>query len=222
MKYATSSGGGERVEVTPARPCPPHPSAPSALPPSPTRGEGAGCHLSLSPCGRGKGPAAEGSGKGEGDTGRRRTALLLALPLLLPLPAAAQLADPTPPREQPRPEAPRLDAEEQLLLGDWRITGIEGHPAVPGSRARLKLEGLRISGYTGCNALGGNYRVERGYLTTGGVITTRRACSAALMRQEKILLGLLDQRLAVRQSHRGRLLLTGRDGKTLVLVRAVG
>ncbi|NLS28629.1 hypothetical protein S2M10_36400 [Sphingomonas sp. S2M10] len=93
---------------------------------------------------------------------------------------------------------------------------------VPGSRARLKLEGLRISGYTGCNALGGNYRVERGYLTTGGVITTRRACSAALMRQEKALLALLDQRLAVRQSHRGRLLLTGREGKTLVLVRAAG
>ncbi|WP_084583440.1 META domain-containing protein [Sphingomonas azotifigens] len=148
---------------------------------------------------------------------RNRTALLLAL-TLLPLPAAAQSSEPAPPRA----ETPRLDAEEQLLLGDWRITGIDGHPTVPGSRARLKLEGLRISGYTGCNALGGNYRVERGYLTTGGVITTRRACSAALMRQEKILLGLLDQRLAVRQSHRGRLLLTGREGKTLVLVRAAG
>ncbi len=151
---------------------------------------------------------------------RKPAALLLAL-TLLPLPAAAQTSEP-PPREQPRAETPRLDAEEQLLLGDWRITGIEGHGVVPGSRARLKLEGLRISGYTGCNALGGNYRVERGYLTTGGVITTRRACSAALMRQEKALLALLDQRLAIRQSHRGRLLLTGRDGKTLVLVRAAG
>ncbi len=157
----------------------------------------------------------------------RRAAATLALACALgwalgaALPAAAQAPEPLPPREQPRAEAPPLDAEEQLLLGDWRVTGIDGHPVVTGSRARLKLEGLRISGYTGCNALGGNYRVERGYLTTGGVITTRRACSAALMRQEKALLALLDQRLAVRQSHRGRLLLTGRDGTTLVLVRAV-
>ncbi|GAA0740933.1 META domain-containing protein [Sphingomonas trueperi] len=151
---------------------------------------------------------------------RAAAPLTLACGLGAALPAAAQLAEPTPPREQPRAEAPPLSPEEQLLLGDWRITGVDGHATVPGSRARLKLEGLRISGYTGCNALGGNYRVERGYLTTGGVITTRRACSAALMRQEKALLALLDQRLAVRQSHRGRLLLTGRDGKTLVLVRA--
>lgn len=148
-------------------------------------------------------------------------AAALAWALAAALPAAAQTPEPPPVREVPRADTHSFDAEEQLLLGDWRVTGIEGHAIVPGSRARLKLEGLRISGYTGCNALGGNYRVERGYLTTGGVITTRRACSAALMRQEKALLGLLDQRLAVRQSHRGRLLLTGRDGKTLVLVRAL-
>jgi heat shock protein HslJ len=158
--------------------------------------------------------------KGEGDTEWAKAAALLLAVTLLPLPAAAQTTEP-PPRDQTLTEAPRFDAEEQLLLGDWRVTGIEGHAVVPGSRARLKLEGLRISGYTGCNALGGNYRVERGYLTTGGVITTRRACAPALMRQEKTLLALLDQRLAVRQSHRGRLLLTGRDGKTLVLVRTV-
>ncbi|MEH3035700.1 MAG: tRNA pseudouridine(55) synthase TruB [Sphingomonas adhaesiva] len=48
---------------------PPHPSAPAALPPSPTRGEGKAAPHSLSPCGRGKGPAAEGGGKGEGDDG---------------------------------------------------------------------------------------------------------------------------------------------------------
>lgn len=153
---------------------------------------------------------------------RAAAPLALACDLGAALPAAAQVAEPPTVREQPRAEAPALSPEEQLLLGDWRITGVDGHATVPGSRARLKLEGLRISGYTGCNALGGNYRVERGYLTTGGVITTRRACSAALMRQEKILLALLDQRLAVRQSHRGRLLLTGRDGKTLVLVRTAG
>ena len=46
---------------------PPHPSAPSALPPSPTRGEGETAPNSLSPCGRGKGPAAAGGGKDEGD-----------------------------------------------------------------------------------------------------------------------------------------------------------
>ncbi|WP_156804365.1 META domain-containing protein [Sphingomonas sp. HT-1] len=173
-----------------------------------------------SPLGRGRGPSRQRwEGEGEGPC-KYAAALLLALTLLLPLPAAAQTTDPTPPREQPRAETPPLSPEEQRLLGDWRITGVDGHAVIPGSRPRLKLEGLRISGTTGCNTLVGIYRVERGYLTTGGVITTRRACSPALMRQEKALLALLDQRLAVQQSHRGRLLLTGRDGKTLVLVRA--
>ncbi|WP_313534611.1 META domain-containing protein [Sphingomonas sp.] len=149
-------------------------------------------------------------------------AAALAWALTAALPAAAQFSEPPTVREVPRAETRAFDAEEQLLLGDWRVAGVAGHAAVLGSRARLKLEGLRISGYTGCNALGGNYRVERGYLTTGGVITTRRACAPALMRQEKALLALLDQRLAIRQSHRGQLLLTGRDGKTLVLVRSAG
>jgi heat shock protein HslJ len=150
-------------------------------------------------------------------------ALALALALGAALPAIAQQGEPPQPRA-PAPGAytPPFDAEAQLLLGDWRVTGIAGHPVVRGSGAQLKLEGVRISGQTGCNHLGGNFRVERGHLTTGGLITTRRACSAALMRQEKALLALLDQRLAIRQSHRGRLLLTGRDGKTLVLVRSVG
>ena len=202
--------------IPPFRPSPPHPShCLRQRAPSLSQGER---EQDPSPFGRGRGPSRQ-RWEGEGDGRRRSTALLLAL-TLLPLPAAAQTTDPAPPREAPRAETPPLSPEEQLLLGDWRITGIEGHGVVPGSRARLKLEGLRISGYTGCNALGGNYRVERGYLTTGGVITTRRACPSALMRQEKALLALLDQRLAVRQSHRGRLLLTGRDGKTLVLVRA--
>lgn len=196
MKYATSSGAAE------------------AAVPTPTRRRARAATLTL--------------------------ALPVALGLALAPPARAQSTEPArepaaradparpvPLRDATRADPPRADAatfdrEEQLLLGEWRITGVAGHPTVPGSHARLKLEGLRISGYTGCNALGGNYRVERGYLTTGGVITTRRACSAALMRQEAALLALLDQRLAVQQSHRGRLLLTGRDGKTLVLVRAAG
>jgi len=183
-------------------------------------------------------------------THRAAAPFALALALGAALPAIAQQGEPP----QPRPPAPGaytppFDAEAQLLLGEWRVTGIAGHPVVRGSGARLKLEGVRISGQTGCNHLGGNFRIERGHLTTGGLITTRRACSAALMiggnfrierghlttgglittrracsaalmRQEKALLALLNQRLAIRQSHRGRLLLTGRDGKTLVLVRA--
>lgn len=140
---------------------------------------------------------------------RARAALAVALTLVAAVPAGAQSTAPLP-----------IDAAAQPLLGQWRITGIAGRPVVRGSGARLALADVRISGNTGCNTLGGNFRVERGHLTTGGLITSRRGCSPQLMRQEKVLLDLLDQRLAVRQSHRGRLILTARDGRTLVLVRA--
>jgi heat shock protein HslJ len=112
-----------------------------------------------------------------------------------------------------------LADEERLLLGRWRVAAVAGRPVVSGSQASLSLDGLRLSGSTGCNTLGGNYRFERGFLTTGGIITTRRGCSIDLARQEKALLDMLDQRLAVRPSHRGRLILSARDGKSLVLVR---
>ncbi|MHA6720463.1 META domain-containing protein [Sphingomonas sp. RS6] len=157
-----------------------------------------------------------------GATRRHGAAALIAAALasgVAPV-ALARPSDAAPVRAAIRPvQATTLADEERLLLGRWRITAIAGRPAVSGSRAALSLDGLRLSGSTGCNSLGGSYRFERGFLTTGGIITTRRGCSGDLARQEKALLTMLDQRLEVRPSHRGRLILSARDGRQLILVR---
>ena len=56
----------------------PHPSAPTALPPSPASGRGVEVAPALNPSpasGRGKGPARTAGGKGEGDSGEKTVTL---------------------------------------------------------------------------------------------------------------------------------------------------
>lgn len=111
-------------------------------------------------------------------------------------------------------EAPRSD-----LDGDWRIESVAGRPAVRGTTVTVTFNGARMNGNTGCNAFGGTYRFERGFLTAGPLITTKRACTRFTNTQERDLLALFGERLSVSSTRNGKLVLTGRDGKTLVLAR---
>lgn len=112
---------------------------------------------------------------------------------------------------QPVPEA--------LLDGAWRVTEVGGRQAVAGTTPEVRFDGTRISGDTGCNSFGGGFRLERGYLTTSTLITTRRACQDRIANQERSLLTLLGQRLNVSQRRSGRLVMTNRGGQTLVLAK---
>jgi len=106
-----------------------------------------------------------------------------------------------------------------LLEGEWTIQSIAGRRPVAGTRPEMRFQGTRISGNTGCNNFGGAFRFERGHLTTGALISTRRACARPASAQEQNVLKLLGQRLSVSRNRAGRLVMTSRGGQTLVLAR---
>lgn len=106
-----------------------------------------------------------------------------------------------------------------LLEGGWTIRSVAGRQPVADTRPEVRFEGTRINGTTGCNNFGGTFRFERGHLTTGALITTRRACIGPVNAQEQNLLKLLGQRLSVSRGSGNTLRMSGRSGQTLVLVR---
>jgi heat shock protein HslJ len=106
-----------------------------------------------------------------------------------------------------------------LLEGGWSIQTIAGRRPVAGTQPEVRFQGTRISGSTGCNSFGGGFRFERGHLTTNALITTRRACPGTSNAQEQNVLRLLGQRLSVSRNRAGKLVMTGRGGQTVVLVR---
>jgi uncharacterized membrane protein len=114
--------------------------------------------------------------------------------------------------------AAAIEAQRSALDGSWRIESIAGRPAVRGTNVTVTFNGARMNGNTGCNAFSGGYRFERGFLTAGPMITTRRACTRFTNAQEQTLLGLFGERLSVTSTRNGKLVLTGRGG-TLVLAR---
>lgn len=110
-------------------------------------------------------------------------------------------------------------ATATLLDGEWMIHSVAGRRSVAGTRPEMRFQDTRVSGNTGCNSFGGGFRFERGHLTTNALITTRRACTRPTNAQEQNLLRLLGQRLSVSRNRSGKLVMTGRRGQTLVLVR---
>jgi heat shock protein HslJ len=111
-------------------------------------------------------------------------------------------------------------AQSTLLEGAWTIQAVAGRRPVTGTHPEVRFQGTRISGSTGCNNFGGAFRFDRGHLTTGALISTRRACEPAANVQEQTVLKLLGQRLSVSRNRAGKLVMTGRSAQTLVLVRA--
>lgn len=111
-----------------------------------------------------------------------------------------------------------VEAPRSGLDGSWRIETIAGRPAVRGTNVTVTFNGARMNGNTGCNAFSGSYRFDRGFLTAGPLITTRRACTRFTNRQEQSLLALFGQRLSVTSMRNGNLRLTG-NGGSLLLVR---
>ncbi len=109
-----------------------------------------------------------------------------------------------------------------LLEGEWTIRSIAGRRPVPGTRPDVRFQGTRISGSTGCNSFRGSFRFDRGRLTTGPLITTRRACAGPANVQEQNVLKLFGQRLSISRNRAGTLVMTGRGGQTLVLARTGG
>jgi heat shock protein HslJ len=105
-----------------------------------------------------------------------------------------------------------------IVDGNWRVQTIAGRPAVPGTRPTLNFANGRVNGNTGCNSFNGDFRLDAGRLNAGPLATTRRACAGRLQNaQERDLIALLGERLSVSRNRAGKLVLTGRAGRTIVL-----
>jgi heat shock protein HslJ len=78
----------------------------------------------------------------------------------------------------------------QLAGSNWRFVTIDGE--APISRAaKLTFDDGRIGANVGCNAMGGEWRIEDGRLIAGPLMQTRMFCEGKLGEQEQAIGALL-------------------------------
>ena len=75
------------------------------------------------------------------------------------------------------------------LIGSWKLTSYSHAdvltPAVSGTDAGLNFnDDGTLTGNSGCNGLGGNYKAEGDQVTFSDVVSTLMACDEARMAQE--------------------------------------
>lgn len=115
----------------------------------------------------------------------------------------------------------RVLPPEQLDGTAWRIISIDGNAPVAGRDMGFSFADGRISGSAGCNRLTGSFVSDGTRLTIGRVAATRMACAPELMAQEARVMELFRQSLGLSFDGRGRMVLTGNGGATMVLERSL-
>lgn len=109
----------------------------------------------------------------------------------------------------------------ELAGTSWTFVSIGG-VAVAGERpTSLQFDGERLSGSAGCNRFSGSYRVEGSTLTAGPLMATKMACPGAGMTQESAFFALMRGPVSLAFPNDGTLEITGVDGQTAVLKRAI-
>lgn len=98
----------------------------------------------------------------------------------------------TPPSENPQVDAP-------LRNTYWKLVSITGKSYQHASsnrepRIQFRLDGDRLSGFTGCNDFTGTYSVDGNQLALGEVAVTERACLEGMDIEQRYLraLGTVD------------------------------
>lgn len=94
----------------------------------------------------------------------------------------------------------------------WKIVSIDGRP-VSGDTYFLDFEEGRLSGQAGCNRFSGPYSEVRPSLRPGPMVSTRMACAAPLMENERRALHILSGPLRMAFPTGDVLLLAGRGGR---------
>ena len=107
-----------------------------------------------------------------------------------------------------------------LLGAEWVVENIADAGVIDNSRASLQFlpEG-RLAGNGTCNRLLGSYQTEGQTLSFSNTGTTMMACPPALMNQERKLLDLLTQVQRWQIDATGALVLTAKNGQTIVARR---
>lgn len=114
--------------------------------------------------------------------------------------------------EMPAPAA-------SLERSGWRITAVNGRPAVAGVEADLNFAEGRVTGTAGCNRLTGPYTQDRNRLSFGAIAATRMACMGPRGEQENAVLMILRQPLTISFGERMTMTWTAPDGSTIALRR---
>lgn len=86
----------------------------------------------------------------------------------------------------------KQDKPSASLIGSWKLTsyGPAGSPtaAVPETQAGLSfMDDGTVTGNSGCNGLGGGYKLEGDKITFDQIVSTLMACDDPRMTQENVV-----------------------------------
>jgi heat shock protein HslJ len=109
----------------------------------------------------------------------------------------------------------------ELVGTNWTFVSIGGVDVASERPTALRFEGDRLSGSAGCNSFSGSYTHADRTLTTGPIVATEMACAGAGMAQENAFFALMRGPVSLSFPSDGTLILTGSDGQTAVLKRAI-
>ncbi|MBK9125005.1 MAG: META domain-containing protein [Chloroflexi bacterium] len=98
---------------------------------------------------------------------------------------------------------------------EWTLVSIDGAALVDGTEITLVFDGEGVSGSAGCNRYSGSYTVDGDTLSFGPFVTTRMACTEAIMAQERAFLTALEAATAYRIAD-GQLVIVYGDEQELI------
>lgn len=110
---------------------------------------------------------------------------------------------------------------DTLANTSWTFVSIGGVAVAADRPTALQFDGSRLSGSAGCNRFSGGYAVASGTLSAGQLIATQMGCAGAAMTQEQAFFKLMETPVSLTFADDGTLILTGSQGQTAVLKRAI-
>jgi heat shock protein HslJ len=135
---------------------------------------------------------------------------LLAIPALV---ACAPTAEP--------PAQGQGNPPNSLAGSNWSFVSIGGVGVAKDRPTSLQFDGARLSGSAGCNRFSGGYSASGETLTAGPLEATEMACPGAGMTQEAAFFKLMAAPVKLTFANDGTLILTGSEGKAVVLRRVI-
>jgi len=114
-------------------------------------------------------------------------------------------------------------SQGKSLEGSWTLTsygpGASPIPSVADSQASITFNNDgTISGNSGCNSFGGEYKVDGDQVTFNALVSTLMACSEPLMAQEGIVYQVLNGTASY--EIKGEILTISNNGMVLVYTAA--
>lgn len=113
----------------------------------------------------------------------------------------------------------RGPAPRRGLLGEWLIEDVDRRGVMDNVQLTLTFDDKgRVSGQLGCNAVTGRFTADKGKLSFGPLVSTRKMCvSPAVMNQEDLVLRSLQMLNTVSWSDNGAAILGGPEGHSIVM-----